>query len=51
MRMLVCANRHIRQLRRHHCPLAFAQVPAMQIQADDIALVLTIATDRRIAVT
>ena len=26
--MLIRALRHIRQLRRHHCPLTFIQVPA-----------------------
>ena len=29
--------RHVRQLRRHHCALAFRQVPAVQVQADDEA--------------
>jgi len=36
--VLIAAERAsltIRHLRRHHCPLAFAQMPALEIQRDD----------------
>ena len=34
--MLICASRHICQSRRRHGALAFIQMPATQIEADDI---------------